>query len=1560
MTELIDAKKRLDDLLEYVHHVGHLNEKPIFTVSEYKQLVLAEHQFKGKIGIQHDVIDEDGGSIWLKIERLKRIEPPVVPGKIKDWITVTNNPNESIKIKEKIIKTLPEAKVQLLVEQGVVLENDVKDPLRANEGNVELMDVIFRLEHLPDIKGKIDEYIEECWYPWSESEKPRRETIKIYDALFSLQQTIEAQGEDQPKELVWGIGVSRWIYENHKIDHPLLEQLVEIEIDSNDGTLNIRPRNVEPNIALGPYFALELPGVDALLRFNKKHFTELSEDVEFSPYIGESFEPILRQAATQLSQSGVYWPDVSKDIEKRKPPIVGKELQVSDCWILYARPRSVTSFVQDIERFQKKLDGIDEAHLNLPAIRVVSDLPDKKPVIKTGRGLGGSGDGEGVAPSNQKGELYFPKEFNDAQVQIIDRLEQNNGVVVQGPPGTGKTHTIANIISHYLATGRTVLVTSKGKPALDVLRDQIPEALRGLTISLLSNERQGFKQLEEAVRILTGIASQNNLNDLERDADAHQQRVAQLRRQITAIDNEIHEWGLKQLQTIDKELSGSDLQMTAMELAQCVISQGDQHGWLSDELGSGKEFNPQFCDADIAEIRGARRALGKDIVYVNKNLPSLADLLDTVQIVAIHEDLKAAADLEKQAILDNLPPLSITVDDAAHRAIFLLPQIKQLLKVMDDMSNNAWLRTLFDHWSRNGMEHESHQLIEELLPTLKNLVDRRKAYLKSPVVIEDPSELRSDIDKALEKLINGQKAFGLLSFGKSEVKALLNKVKVHGGRPNSVEHWQHVKNFLQFQDDLRHFTVKWNSIGQEYALPPIQYQFGDLLRSLDDLKKRIDNVVLMATKTWKQIASELNALFPRGLNVEQMLNHRQETRRAVNAIENHTLRVSLSAQRQRLSDLKQKMQNCQGEIADKLRVTIDKGMGNPKFSEAQIKNHWQKLLHEVSRLHGLLPKMMIVSRIAQMVKDSGAKIWADKLLAESLLESEDEWTPVHWFESWRWKRQVAYIKSIDGRERLREISEHRIKLDKDLKNTFTDLVRIKTNIGLHQSLTDPVQSALTRFVAAITKIGKGTGIRAPRHRRDAYRAMEDCYDGVPCWIMPTWRISESLPSEFGSFDLVIIDEASQSDVTAMPAILRAKKLLVVGDDKQVSPTAAFLAEEKILQLKHNYLREQPFSELLLPGSSIYDLANAMFPSQRIMLTEHFRCVEPIIRFSMQFYTEPLVPLRIPRSSERIDPPLVDVYVKDGKRDERKKINIAEAEAIVEEIKTISSNPKYNDRSIGVISLIGSEQAKLIQDLLLRELGEDIYQRHDIACGDSATFQGKEKDIVFLSMVVGPGKGISLSKRENEQRFNVALSRARDRMYLYRSITESDLTNESDLRLKTLRHFQDPMPQLKQADNLLDLCDSDFERVVCKRLNDLDYFVIPQVKVGQYSIDLVVEGENDRRLAIELDGDKYHPPEKWKADFMRQRTMERVGWRFWRCWGSSYTVDPDGCIADLLNTLRSLGIEPIGKKDIASIYTEYREYKKNEVAEFPDMVSEINLGDSQLSYMLSEEEVAVHL
>lgn len=1532
-----NSTNRLTDLLDYIHHIGILNQKPIFRINEYGKLTIWEHQFKGRIGIQHNLTDEDDVSVWLKIERLKRNGPPEIPEQIQEWISVSNDPENTPQIKDKLIKTIPAKEAQNLLSKGVVNEQDIQDSLKPQYGEIEFNDVIFRLNSNAVLKFAVDSYLNKQWVLWAEEEKPRRKTIKIYDSFFSLQQTLEAQGDEQPIELIWGIGITRWKCEGHKIDHPLIEKSVEIEVSREDGAILIHPRNVEPTLAVGAFFALDNPGVDTLLRFWKKHFSELSEDVEFSPYIHESFEPILRQASTYLSEKGTYWPDINPDKENRKPNTIGDILEFTDSWVLFARPRSVTSFVQDIERFQK---NIEESPGNLPnpVRKIITELSNKKP-LSTGVGLLSGSESSPASISNiQKKELFFPKPFNDAQVQIVDRLEDNDGVVVQGPPGTGKTHTIANIICHYLATGRTVLVTSKGEPALSVLQKQIPEELRPLTISLLTNEKKGMKQLESAVRLLEGIASQTNLRELNKEAELCELRVKQLKKEIQTIDGDIKTWGLKQLTPINKELSGIDNEITAMELAKQVLNDDGNHAWLQDVLGSSDKYVPQFSDSDIATIRTARRKLGEDIAYVGKSLPSQQDMVDTANIVAIHDDLATSARIAEESKKNHVPPLAVSVEKSVDRAKNLITPLKNLFKFLGQVNDSPWIGKIFYSWINDNTEQmDNFDLLNALKDELVNLIRERKKFVRTLIEINNPGSCVDQVMVGLNNLIANKKPFGILPFGNKEAKNNIEQIRVNGELPTKTEQWQLALDYIIFQENIRKFTTKWNHVGQELDLPELSYTYGSLFKD----GQLIHNLMSKAEKIANEldfIKKEILELFPHGVDVSILSKSKPEIKKVFDAIKLNTSRISLGVQRLKLQDLTGKVKNSSGNISQEIRCFIENTIGNPSYSSDEIMKEWQGFIIELDRLSKFLVYFHSIEDISEKISSSGAPKWAEQLRNLPISATEDEVTPVDWYATWQWKRRIQYLQKIDGREELKKLSINRFRLDNDLQRAFSSLVRIKTNIGLHMNMTERVQGALVRFVASVAQIGKGTGKRAPRHRRDAHRAMKDCYSGVPCWIMPTWRVSEILPSDFGSFDLVIIDEASQSDITALPAIMRAKKILIVGDDKQVSPTAAFIAEEKILQLRHNFLQEQPFAELLLPGVSIYDLASAVYPGQRIMLTEHFRCVEPIIRFSMQFYDEPLIPLRIPKSSEKLTPPLIDVYVEDGHRDELKKINEIEAEAIISEIKQLVFDPKYAGRSIGVVSLVGAQQARFIQNELLIELGEDVYQKFQIACGDPATFQGKERDIMFLSMVVGSGQGVAMTKREYEQRMNVALSRARDRMYLYRSLQESDLPNKSDLRLRILQHFVNPMPQRANIENPIDLCDSGFERDVFSKLIEKGYNVTPQVQVGAFSIDMVVEGENDRRLAIELDGDKYHPPEKWMDDWQRQRIMERVGWKFWRCWGSSYTVDPTGCIDDLLNVLDEMQILPNKRTEIANIYTEHHIYKKVIESENTDLES----------------------
>jgi very-short-patch-repair endonuclease len=317
-----------------------------------------------------------------------------------------------------------------------------------------------------------------------------------------------------------------------------------------------------------------------------------------------------------------------------------------------------------------------------------------------------------------------------------------------------------------------------------------------------------------------------------------------------------------------------------------------------------------------------------------------------------------------------------------------------------------------------------------------------------------------------------------------------------------------------------------------------------------------------------------------------------------------------------------------------------------------------------------------------------------------------------------------------------------------------------------------------------------------------------------------------------------------------------------------------------------------------------------------MLKEHFRCVPAIIEFSKrEFYEHGITPLRIPKFSERLDPPLIDVYVKGGFRTGN--VNRPEAEAIVDEIESIIEDPAMAGRSIGVVTLLGHEQAKLINDMVQKRISMHEIETRKIRVGQPAQFQGREADIILISNVLERGDSGIPRSLGHSQRFNVAASRARDRMILFRSLSHSDV-NPATLTAQLLAHFRQPFHQdMRQVAVLRDLCESDFEREVYDELTGKGYRVKPQVAVGSFRIDFVVEGHNNRRLAVECDGDKYHGPNQWADDMMRQRVLERAGWVFWRTFASSFVLQRETVLESLYETLEKLGIDPIGSDTVDS-------------------------------------------
>lgn len=978
--------------------------------------------------------------------------------------------------------------------------------------------------------------------------------------------------------------------------------------------------------------------------------------------------------------------------------------------------------------------------------------------------------------------------------------------------------------------------------------------MRSLTISLLASEHEGLKQLEQAISQLSTLARSVASEELEREIAEHSRAVAALHKRIQGARAELETWARKHLQSVPLT---DGREMLPYELARELAKTAGRHRWFSDKLVRGTALQPSFTEEDIRALQGARRAVCSDLRYLADALPSPSDLPDEARLVALRHERQRTRVLHL-APAGNLPLLATQEPDALTRAT----ELKNSLAAVSDLlqavrGDHSWLRPVYEVWVERGPHAEEVAFLCDLLGPLEDVARGWQRFAREPV--ELPAEAVESVEfrHCVKRAAAGKRPLPLLAPGKARIKEMLRSVRVSGLEPRSPGDWVKINSYLGWCRHALRFAHSWRAPAADLDLPPAPTQPVEAvgpwaLRTFQLVSRAAD----AATEHRAQILNELETLFPYGLDPHQALIDPTECQRAIEAIDMALTRAKLKNTSAVVEGLRVHFQRMNTPLGDKFVELLDDLDSRDDLDDDVLVERWRKLVSELDRLKACAPQFETIRRVTELIRESGAPRWATMLKTEPVDpgSTEDPWIPPSWKESWEWSCLRGYLQSIDGRDRIVELSRQLLVDEKAIGRRHRELVAARTKLELTRRLSQRVASALTQFVNAIARIGRGTGIRAKRFRRDARDAMERCYNAVPCWIMPTWRVSENLPSDLNSFDLVIFDEASQSDVTAIPALVRGRQVLIVGDDKQVSPTAAFVEEKRILQLKHNYLRDQPFGPLLLPGGSLYTLGKAMFPGQFVMLREHFRCVEPIIRFSFSFYDQPLIPLRLPTAEERIDPPLVDVYVANGVRAGRK-INRPEADAIVDEAEQLVNDSRFRGRSIGIVSLLGYEQARYIQDCLLERIGEEKFSEYSITCGDSATFQGKERDIMFISMVDAPDRQSARTTREFQQRYNVALSRARDREYLYRSIRADGLSVD-DLRAKTIRHFAEPMEgATTELRSLVDRCESEFEREVFSRLCDLGYRVMPQMRVGPYRIDLVVEGHDKRRVAIELDGDK---------------------------------------------------------------------------------------------------------
>ncbi|HHV32608.1 MAG TPA: hypothetical protein GXX74_09455 [Clostridiales bacterium] len=207
--------------------------------------------------------------------------------------------------------------------------------------------------------------------------------------------------------------------------------------------------------------------------------------------------------------------------------------------------------------------------------------------------------------------------------------------------------------------------------------------------------------------------------------------------------------------------------------------------------------------------------------------------------------------------------------------------------------------------------------------------------------------------------------------------------------------------------------------------------------------------------------------------------------------------------------------------------------------------------------------------------------------------------------AWRWKQYYGIIEKIIE-EPFSDLQKRSLSLSKEYRKVTAKFAEKSAWYHLLRKTEHDIsmKQALQGWKLTVKKIGKGTGKNAPMYRAEARKLMVKCQEAVPAWIMPIGKALETLNPRTNKFDIIIIDEASQSDISSLAILYMGKKLVIVGDDKQVNPMAVGVQVDKMNVLKEMYIADK-------------------IPIYRCSKEEHYAQCQKEIEKSMLKFREPI-------------------------------------------------------------------------------------------------------------------------------------------------------------------------------------------------------------------------------------------------------------------------------------------------------------------------------------------------
>ena len=1397
----------------------------------------------------------------LQVEKLPFLEPLAIDKELLEWISGDWGDYKS--------------PIKLLSEK-IIKENDASKVVNISKKEKEILDKLLKDRKL-----------------WVEEQKKIEVVRNLFDTLYNKYLVLDRDSDTL--ELVVANGLVK--VPNEDICYPILLKKVNFSIDTEKNIISITDASDNDFITQELYlnFLAEVENIN----LDKVFYLEdkIVENNIHPISKNDTIKDFFREFIHNLNPRAQFIEDLDK---KNKESVITIEWKP----ILFIR---------------KKDDGKVEAINNI--IKDIENGGEIPEYLSELVGVIGS-DKRAVEPIP---DILFTKETNNEQIEIIKSLYSHRAVVVQGPPGTGKTHTIANLLGHFLAEGKNVLITSQTKKALDVLKEKIPTDIQDLCISMLDDDSSDLGNSVESISEKLGYLNletlKNEYEEIENQRNELKEDIKNIKRKIFNIKYQESHPIIYNNESITLREAGEFLRKNQRELDRIpgIVSSGVTCPINNENLTFLKSgYKKSVSREEEKEIE-----LGLNKLSDFWTLEEFKEMLENKKEIMSRLDLLLKN--KKYHINDNL----FYVDDKMLIDLDKFKNYSGIDKIIpeDLKSIEDWKKDVCIAGTENSGDRKIWLEFIKDIRRLYDLTNMTKDQLfKKEVVYKD-----IDVSTAKKLIIGLKKGIERPGFFfkhrlRKARKQISDKVTINNRILETLydcnvaleyttlielkENTKNTWNILMTGNSLLENSNNKNLYKQLYSYAD---QMEYLLNWYDREKKtflhKIENAgfeKLNINKTEGNpiYVDEVNQIFDFIPSLEELI--------AIGKIALEYREVDIKR-----SEYLVKIENI---------IKENSPLGR-EIKNAILNENTDKYSETLEKLRVLSEKEVLYKKYKDLLHSvkAVANSWGEEL-ENGLFNEKIE----NIYNVWRYKQISQKLKELAEKPYF-NLQADILEKTEELKKLTIDLVTKKAWYNIIKFLEEKdnlaISQALKGWKQTVQKIGKGTGKNTNIHKKNAKEKMLLCQKVVPAWIMPLNKVFDTLNPVENKFDIVIIDEASQSDISSLILLYMAKKIIIVGDDKQVSPSDVGVNIDKINMFRRKYIKGKVVNDDLYGiRASLYSIVSTTF--QPISLREHFRSVPEIIGYSNRTsYDNQILPLR-DSNSTILKPAIID-YKVNGKRDEKSKINRVEAETIVSLIEACLAMKEYKNSTFGVISLLGDEQAELIQDLIVKRIPATEIENHKILCGNSASFQGDERDIMFISLVDSSeenkslrlvGEGVEGAIRK---RYNVAISRAKDQLWIVHSIDKNNL-KEGDLRKELFEYIDSLKENVFDKTAIENITASDFENEVARHLLEKNYTIKQKWRVGSYDIDMVAIYD-DKKIAIECDGKTLnHTEEEVIANLEEQEILERCGWEFIRVRASEYFRNPEKAIKDLIIQLDDKGVYPNHKE----VYSDKNELLNN--------------------------------